>query len=231
MSFIFEPALITSLPIVGLSARFPVHRVFCVGQNYAKHAQEMGASGREAPFFFMKPARSIIPVEADHVQPVPYPEGTKELHHEIELVVAIGREGNQISPENAAEYIYGYATGLDLTRRDLQAELKAKGRPWEIAKGFEASAPIGPITPLARTGELLHADLSLEIDGEVRQQGNMDEMIWSVNEIISALSMHWNLTAGDLIFTGTPSGVGPLVQGNQLQGQISGLQPLQVKVV
>ena len=165
------------------------------------------------------------------MQPVPYPSGTQSLHHEVELVVALGRCGANVDPARAEELIYGYAVGLDLTRRDLQAALKAKGRPWEIAKGFEASGPVGTIMPREQVGTLVHGGIRLSVDGEARQSGDLDQMIWSVNEIISHLSRHWSLVAGDIVFTGTPAGVGAVVRGNHLQGSIDGLDAIQVELV
>ena len=232
MPHVFEPMPLPAIPVHGLAnATFAVHRVFCVGQNYADHAVEMGSSGREAPFFFMKPASSLVPVAEDRVAQVPYPDGTQSLHHEVELVVAIGLQGADISVSEAADFIYGYAVGLDLTRRDLQAELKAKGRPWEIAKGFEASGPIGPITPKEQCGERSAGSIRLDVNGQVRQQGNLDQMIWRVPEIIAHLSQHWMLMPGDLIFTGTPAGVGALARGDELSAQVEGLQTLQARIV
>ncbi|MDO4636321.1 MAG: fumarylacetoacetate hydrolase family protein [Lautropia sp.] len=231
MSYIFTPARITSIPIHGVDARFPVHRVFCVGQNYSLHAQEMGASGREDPFFFMKPASSVVPVTAGTVSTVPYPGDTQSLHHEVELVVAIGQRGANIGPEQAMDFVYGYAVGIDLTRRDLQSVLKSQGRPWEIAKGFEASAPVGSISPKTRTGQLAQGNICLAVDGIMRQTGNLDQMIWSVEGIIHHLSRHWTLTPGDLVFTGTPAGVGAVARGNHLLATIDGLDALQIQLV
>ncbi len=230
-SYVFAPARTVSLPVHGVTQRFPVNRVFCVAQNYAQHAVEMGSSGREDPFFFMKPASSVVPVAAGTAQPVPYPSGTQSLHHEVELVVALGRCGSNVDPARAEELIYGYAVGLDLTRRDLQAALKAKGRPWEVAKGFEASGPVGPITPREQVGTLVRGGIRLSVDGEERQSGDLDQMIWNVSEIISHLSRHWSLAAGDIVFTGTPAGVGAVVRGNHLQGSIDGLDAIQVELV
>ncbi|MDO5058067.1 MAG: fumarylacetoacetate hydrolase family protein [Lautropia sp.] len=230
MSFVFAPAPVVGLAVTSQSARFPVHRVFCVGQNYADHAIEMGSSGREAPFFFMKPARSVVPAGASQTLTVPYPAGTSELHHEVELVVAIGQEARDITADSAAACIWGYAVGLDLTRRDLQAALKAKGRPWEVAKGFEASAPVGPVTPVAQTGLLTQVPIRLDVNDQPRQQGNIDQMIWKVNEIIAHLSQHWQLMPGDLVFTGTPAGVSALQPGDRLRAEVAGLAPLQVTI-
>lgn len=231
MPHVFEPMPVPAVPVHGENATFAVHRVFCVGQNYADHAVEMGASGREAPFFFMKPPSSLVPVASGREGQVPYPDGTQSLHHEAELVVAIGLQGADIDTSEAADFIYGYAVGLDLTRRDLQAALKEKGRPWEIAKGFEASGPIGPITPKEKTGELVRGGIRLDVNGQTRQHGDLGQMIWRVNEIIAHLSRHWMLMPGDLVFTGTPAGVSAIERGDVLSARIDGLEALQVKIV
>ncbi|MDO5102074.1 MAG: fumarylacetoacetate hydrolase family protein [Lautropia sp.] len=231
MSYVFPPAAPISLAITGTDQRLPVNRVFCVGQNYAKHAQEMGSSGREAPFFFMKPARSVVPVTEGERAAVPYPTGTQSLHHEVELVVVIGQAGHQVSAADAPSLVYGHAVGLDLTRRDLQAALKEKGRPWEVAKAFEASAPIGPVTPLAQTGWLSNAPIRLSVNDQCRQNGSIDDMIWPVADIIAQLSQHWHLQPGDLIFTGTPEGVGAVVRDDVLQAEVGGLTTLNIRLV
>lgn len=234
---LFAPAQLPSLPIVGSAQRFAVRRIFCVGRNYAEHAREMGDTGREAPFFFLKPADSLV--SATHADAgnqrvdMPYPTLTQDLHHEVELVVAIGTGGINIAPEQAASHIFGWAVGLDMTRRDLQAQLKAQGRPWCIAKGFEASAPIAALTPHAEAPDLLGAgaDIGLRINGQARQSGHTTQMIWSVAEVIAHLSQAWQLRAGDLIMTGTPAGVGAVVRGDVLDAHITGLPRLQVQVV
>lgn len=228
MSFVFDPAPPVSLAVSGTAQRLPVNRVFCVGQNYAKHAQEMGSTGREPPFFFMKPARSVVPVAANETAPIPYPSGTQSLHHEVELVVAIGKAGHNVSVDEARSMVHGYAVGLDLTRRDLQAALKEKGRPWEVAKAFEASAPVGVISPVADTGWLTDTDIGLTVNGQDRQAGNINEMIWPVADIIVHLSQHWHLQPGDLIFTGTPEGVGAVERGDVLRGRVHGLTDLSI---
>lgn len=222
-----EPA---SVAVTGTSQRFPVRRIYCVGRNYADHAREMGASGREAPFFFAKPADAVLPAMADETVTMPYPTLTEELHHEIELVAAIGRGGHDIAVADALAHIWGYAVGLDMTRRDLQAQAKKLGRPWSIAKGFDASAPIAPITPVADAGDITHATIWLKVNGEVRQSGRIDQMIWNLAEVISHLSRAWTLQAGDLIFTGTPAGVGAVARGDVLEGGIEGLAPLHVRI-
>lgn len=233
---VFPVPVLPSLPVAGSAARFAVRRVFCVGRNYAEHAREMGDSGREPPFFFMKPADSVVAAptaEAGHVLQMPYPTLTADLHHEVELVVAIGEGGSGIAPEHAHRHIFGWAVGLDMTRRDLQAALKAKGRPWCIAKGFEASAPIGSITPAAAAPDFLSqgAAITLDVNATPRQAGNTAEMIWSVAEVIAHLSHAWTLRTGDLIMTGTPSGVGAVVRGDVLHARVEGLAALDVRIV
>jgi len=235
MNFVFPPQPSASLPVVASDQRFPIHRVYCVGRNYADHAQEMGDTGREPPFFFTKPAHAVVSAPAGQTVPLPYPSLTQDLHHEVELVVALGQGGRDIAAADALAHIYGYAVGLDMTRRDLQAALKKQGRPWCIAKGFEASAPIGPLTPAAQwagaqTGEP-QADITLHVNGELRQSGHTEQMLCGVAETIAQLSRAWTLQPGDLIFTGTPAGVGAVQRGDVLQAHIDGLQPLSVRVV
>lgn len=228
---LFPAPIAPRLSIVGQAALFPVHRIYCVGQNYAKHAQEMGASGREPPFFFMKPADAIVHVPAGSTGEMAYPSLTQDLHHEIELVVALHKGGRDIAVESAMEHVFGYAVGLDMTRRDLQAQQKKAGRAWSIAKGFEQSAPLGPIVPREQAGNVENAAITLDVNGSPRQQGNTDELIWKIAEVIATLSQAWALQAGDLIFTGTPAGVGAVVRGDLLHGRIDGLPDLQVRVV
>ena len=227
---VFPPAAQASVPVQGGSALFPVHRIYCVGRNYAEHAREMGSSGREAPFFFMKPADAVLPVPAGTLGSMPYPTLTEDLHHEIELVVAIGKAGHRIAVADALDHVWGYAVGLDMTRRDLQAQAKAKGRPWCIAKGFDASAPIGPITPAAQAGGVMDAGIRLMVNGQERQRGNIGQMIWNVAETIAEISNAWQLAPGDLIFTGTPAGVGAVQRGDTLEASIDGLEPLRVAI-
>jgi fumarylpyruvate hydrolase len=207
-----------------------VHRIYCVGRNYAEHAQEMGFSGREPPFFFMKPADAVLPVADGATGEMAYPPLTKNLHHEIELVVAIGTGGRNIAVEDAAKHIWGYAIGLDMTRRDLQNDMKKQGRPWSIGKGFDQSAPIGPIHPIASTGELTKGAITVAVNGQPRQKGDLSELIWSVNETIATLSQAWTLQPGDLVFTGTPAGVAAVVPGDVMEGAIEGLGTLRVAV-
>ena len=230
MNYLFPPPAVVGVPVLGTDALFPVHRIYCVGRNYADHAQEMGHSGREAPFFFMKPADAVLVVCPGSPTQLPYPSLTSNLHHEVELVVAIGRGGSNISPEQAAQHIFGYAVGLDMTRRDLQNDMKKQGRPWCISKGFDHSAPIGPITPLSDAGDLTAAGISLHVNGQPRQTGQLAQMIWSVAETIAQLSAAWALQAGDLIYTGTPAGVAAVQPGDVLLGRISGLTAIELTV-
>lgn len=230
MTYLFTPPDTVSVPIVDDTRQFPVHRIYCVGRNYEEHAKEMGFTGREPPFFFIKPADTLVVVPADQTGTMPYPSLTKNLHHEIELVVAIGKGGKNIQAADALQHIYGYAVGLDMTRRDLQNEMKKQGRPWCIGKGFDHSAPIGPITPLAQAGDVNNAEISLQVNGADRQRSNVAKLIWSVAETIEHLSAAWELQAGDLIFTGTPEGVSAVVQGDVLVGEVAGLGSLSVKI-
>lgn len=231
MRYVFTPADVASLPVVGRTERFPVHRIYCVGRNYEEHAKEMGFTGREPPFFFLKPADALLPVEAGTTGEMPYPTLTSNLHHEIELVVAIGKAGKNIRAADAAEYIYGYALGLDMTRRDLQNEMKKQGRPWCIGKGFEHSAPIGPITPVAQAGDVEKAAIALQVNGTDRQRSTVAQLIWNIAETIEHLSAAWELQPGDLIMTGTPEGVAAVVRGDLLEGTLEGLTPLSVRIV
>ncbi len=231
MRYLFDPTPVVSVPVVGQAARFPVHRIYCVGRNYEEHAKEMGFTGREPPFFFLKPTDSLVVVNADETGTMPYPSLTKNFHHEIELVVAIGKGGKNISAADALNHIYGYAVGLDMTRRDLQGEMKKQGRPWCIGKGFDHSAPIGPITPVAQTGDVENADIYVQVNGQDRQRSNTSQLIWNIAETIEHLSAAWELQPGDLIYTGTPEGVGAVVAGDTLVGAVAGLGELKVKVV
>lgn len=230
MTFVFPPTPTVSVPVVGSGAQFPVHRIYCVGRNYAEHAQEMGHTGREPPFFFMKPADAALVVTPDSVTALPYPSLTGNFHHEIELVVAIGTGGKNITVEQAPNHIFGYAVGLDMTRRDLQNDMKAQGRPWCIGKGFDQSAPIGPITPKAAAGDISQATIKLQVNGVQRQHGRIDQLIWNISETIAQLSAAWALQPGDLIYTGTPAGVGAVVRGDVLNGSISGLIGIELRV-
>ena len=211
-----------TIAIAGSSDRFPVRRIYCVGQNYADHAREMGSDPtRQAPFFFAKPGDAVVPDGSA----LPFPTRTVDLHHEVELVVALGAGGSDIAPDAAGRLIFGYAVGIDLTRRDLQADAKKAGRPWDMAKGFDRSAPIGPITPRVPPAQ---GAIALTVDGEVRQRGDLDQMIWNVAEIIATLSTFVELRGGDLIFTGTPAGVGPIRAGQVVRATIDGAEPLEI---
>ncbi len=231
MSYTHPPSALVTVPVTGSSHLFPVHRIYCVGRNYVEHAKEMGFTGREPPFFFLKPADALVVVAQGDTGKIAYPSQTRSLHHEIELVVAIGKGGKNISAAHAHEHIYGYAVGLDMTRRDLQNEMKKQGRPWCIGKAFDQSAPIGPITPKARAGEVEQADIYLQVDGRDRQRSNVNKLIWNIAETIEHLSAAWELEAGDLIFTGTPEGVAAVVAGDVMQGAITGLGTLSVQVI
>ena len=230
MSTVFPPAPVATVPVVGRSERFPVHRIYCVGRNYEEHAKEMGFTGREPPFFFMKPADAVLPVEAGQTGQMPYPSLTGNLHHEIELVVAIGKGGRAIAAANALEHVFGYAVGLDMTRRDLQNDMKKQGRPWCIGKAYDHSAPIGPITPAAQAGDINNAELYVQVDGKDRQRSTVAKLIWNVAETIEHLSAAWELQPGDLIYTGTPEGVAAVVSGDTMVGEVKGLGTLTVKV-
>ena len=230
MTYLFTPTPTVSVPVLGSPARFPVHRIYCVGRNYEEHAKEMGFTGREPPFFFLKPTDALIVVDAGVTGHMPYPSLTHNLHHEIELVVAIGVGGKNIKAANAFQHIFGYAVGLDMTRRDLQNEMKKLGRPWCIGKAFDASAPIGPITPVNQVGDITQAELFVQVNGVDRQRSTITKLIWNIAETIEHLSAAWELQPGDLIFTGTPEGVGAVVTGDTLTGGVTGLTPITVTV-
>jgi fumarylpyruvate hydrolase len=226
MSFVFPAPAQPSVEIAGRAERFPVHRIYCVGRNYAAHAREMGNDDREPPFFFGKPADAIVANRST----VPYPSRTSNFHHEIELVVAIGKAGRNVPAGQALDYVYGYAVGNDLTRRDLQSAARDQGKPWDTSKGFDRSAAISSITPAAQVGHLRSARIWLEVNGAVKQQGDVKDMIWSVPEIIAELSTLFELAPGDLIYSGTPAGVGPLQPGDRLKGGVEGLEPLAITI-
>jgi fumarylpyruvate hydrolase len=230
MSFVFTPPATVSVPVIGLSERFPVNRIYCVGRNYEEHAKEMGFTGREPPFFFLKPANALIVVEDGQTGDMPYPSLTQNFHHEIELVVAIGKGGKNIKAADAFEHIYGYAVGLDMTRRDLQNEAKKLGRPWDIGKGFDHSAPISPITRAADAGDIENAEIYLQVGGKDRQRSDTSKLIWNIAESIEHLSAAWELQPGDLIYSGTPAGVAAVVAGDTLIGGVAGIGTLKVKV-
>jgi fumarylpyruvate hydrolase len=227
MPYLFEPDPPASLPVAGRDALFPVHRVYCVARNYAAHAREMGGDpDREPPAFFMKPADAVVAGGGD----VPYPPATANLHHEIELVAAIGRGGRNIPVSAALDHVFGYAVGLDLTRRDLQTTARTAGGPWDMAKGFDRSAPCGAVVPAAEIGHPRAGAIRLAVNGAIRQDGDLRDLIWSVAETVAQLSTLVELRAGDLLFTGTPEGVGPVVAGDVLDGHIDGVGDLHVAI-
>lgn len=227
MSYVFDPAPVSSVPIADTDALFPVRRIFCVGRNYAAHAREMGRDpDREPPFFFTKPADAVVQDKAA----VPYPPETANFHYEAELVVAIGSGGANIAVADALEHVFGYAVGNDLTRRDLQLKARDQGRPWDWGKAFDRSAPIAAIHPVAEVGHLSEGSIRLTVNGEVKQDADLNELIWSVPEIISILSHSMELRPGDLIMTGTPAGVGPLAEGDVCVVSIAGLGNLTITI-
>ena len=226
--YLFHPAPVVSLPVSGLAERFPVHRIFCVGRNYADHAREMGHDpDREPPFFFTQPPEAVVPPGV----PLPYPSATGDLHHEVELVVALAGSGRDLTTDSALDLVYGYAVGVDLTRRDLQAEAKKLGRPWDAAKAFAGSAPCSDIVPVERIGHPAKGRIALSVDGDLRQDGDLAQMIWKTPEILVELSKLWDLQAGDLIFTGTPAGVGTLQVGAQIACEIEGVGQLEATLL
>ncbi len=232
MPYVVAPPPTVSIPIRASTERFPVRRVYCVGRNYAAHAREMGFDpDREPPFFFCKPADAVRPVAEGQTLELAYPAQTIDYQHEIELVAAIGTGGSAIEVERALEHVWGYAVGLDMTRRDLQLQMRKAGRPWEIGKAFDDSAPIGPLVPAAQVGNLQAAAIRLEVNGSTRQSSTIGQLIWSVAETVSHLSRYFRLEPGDLIYTGTPEGVGPVVAGDLLVGAVDGVGTLRVKVL
>jgi fumarylpyruvate hydrolase len=231
MSYVFTPPPIPSVPVVGRAERFPIGRIYCVGRNYEDHAKEMGFTGREPPFFFLKPANTAVVVNAGETGTVPYPSLTKNFHHEIELVACIGTGGKNIKAADAMKHIFGYAVGLDMTRRDLQGEMKKQGRPWCIGKAFDHSSPIGPITPAAQAGDIVNAEIWITVNGVERQRSHINKLIWNMAETIEHLSAAWELQPGDLIYTGTPAGVAAVVSGDTMVGMVGGLTELRVKVL
>ena len=221
-----------SVPVHGTGEQFPVRHIYCVGRNYAEHAKEMGGdASKEPPFFFTKPADAVVPVVPPAVGRVAYPMATRNYHHELELVVAIGASGANVKAADAQALIFGYAVGLDMTRRDLQADMREKKRPWDIGKSFAQAAPIAPIHRAAQTGPLTRGEMTLTVNGERRQHGDLADMVWDVAHMIEFLSKMYRLEPGDLIFTGTPAGVGPVVVGDRLEGRIDGLTPLAIEIV
>jgi len=225
--FVISPPPQAAVPVQG-GGLFPVRRIFCVGRNYAAHTREMGGDPtREEPFFFTKPADAVLIAGAD----LPYPPATEDLHHEMELVVAIGRGGAEIAPEAALGHVWGYAAGLDMTRRDLQARAKKEGKPWDMGKGFDHAAPIGAIAPAARIGHPARGRIVLNVNGAPRQDADLAQMIWSVPEIIAYLSRLVSLAPGDLIFSGTPEGVAAVRRGDLLEGEIAGVGMVRTRIV
>ncbi|MGN6319792.1 fumarylacetoacetate hydrolase family protein [Trinickia sp.] len=237
MEYVFAPTPIVAVPVAesvdaaSEREKFPVRRIYCVGRNYAAHAREMGHDpDREPPFFFTKPADAVVYVAPGETGEFPYPSRTNDVHHEMELVVAIGRDGRDIPVDRALDHVYGYALGLDMTRRDLQAEAKKMGRPWDVAKGFDHSAPLGPIHPVSRVGHIERGAIWLKVNGADRQRSDVSQLIWSTAETIAYLSTLFELKSGDLIFTGTPEGVAAVVRGDLMTGGVEGLGELSVRV-
>ncbi len=231
MSFVFDPAAPVAVPVAGSQDRFPVRRVYCVGRNYAAHAREMGFDpDREPPFFFCKPADAVVPVAEGSTLTLPYPSETANLHYEIELVAAIGKGGANITVEEALQHVWGYAVGLDMTRRDLQMKMREAGRPWELGKAFDQSAPIGPLHPANSVKNIAQAAIWLQVNGADKQRSDIGKLIWSVAETVAYLSKYFRLEAGDLIYTGTPEGVGPVVRGDKMVGGVDGLGTLSVQM-
>ena len=228
MTYVFTPPQLPALPVQGSDELFPVHRLYCIGRNYADHAVEMGHDpDKEPPFFFQKNPDGLVPLGGG----VAYPPKSSDVHHEIELVVALKTGGTNIPVDRALDHVFGYAVGLDMTRRDLQGQAKKLGRPWEIGKAFAQSAPCSALVPVAAIGHPDHAAIELQVNGDVRQSGDLDQMIWKVPEMISYLSDYFTLAPGDLIFSGTPAGVGPVERGDRLHGSVEGIGTIDVEVV
>ena len=229
MTYAIPLAALPSLPIIGDAARFPVHRIYCIGRNYADHAREMGAqpSSRAQPVFFLKPADAVVPEGGE----IPYPSATQELHHEVEMVIALSGGGRDLDAARAQECIFAYGVGLDLTRRDLQTVAKAKSLPWDAAKGFDHSAPVSALRKASEIGHPAHARLSLHVNGETRQSADIGEMIFPAAEILVELSKLFELKPGDLVFTGTPAGVGPLQRGDRFRAELQDVAVLEGRIV
>jgi fumarylpyruvate hydrolase len=228
MTYIIDTPAVPSLPVIGSGQRFPIRRVFCIGRNYAEHAKEMGSVVDPGmPMFFCKPADAVVSDGAD----VPYPSATSDLHHEVEMVVALATGGVDIAAKDAMACVFGYGVGLDLTRRDLQAQAKAKGHPWDIAKGFDHSAPVSALRPAGLATPDAHSELRLHVNGELRQHGTLGDMLHDVPQIIAALSTLFELKAGDLIFTGTPAGVAALHRGDRFRAELVGIAELESRIV
>jgi fumarylpyruvate hydrolase len=232
VKYVFEPETRAAIPVVGTDALFPVHRIYCIGRNYAAHAREMGHDpDRDPPFFFLKAPDAVQPVAEGVVTNHPYPPKTANYHHEIELVVALHRGGRDIAVSDALSHVFGYAVGLDMTRRDLQDEAKNLRRPWDVSKSADLSAPMGPLHPASAIGHPSQGPVSLAVNGAPRQTGDLNDMIWSVAEQIAILSQHFELKPGDLIFTGTPEGVGAVGRGDQLEATITGVGTIALTIV
>jgi fumarylpyruvate hydrolase len=232
MASVFTASLQSAVPVHNSPNTYPVRRIYCVGRNYAEHAREMGFDpDREPPFFFCKPADSIVNVPHGATVDLPYPSLTKNFHYEMELVVAIGKQGKNISEEEANDYIWGYACGLDMTRRDLQIGMREKGRPWEIGKAFDHGAPIGPLYPKSETGIIDKGAIWLKVNGQSKQSSDVEKLIWNIPETIANLSTYFELFPGDLIYTGTPEGVGAVKVGDVMEGGIAGLGEIKLRVV
>src|SRR3954466_11546486 len=232
MTTVFPAWDLPSVAVAGSAARFPVRHIYCVGRNYAEHAKEMGGdASKEPPFFAVTAADAAVPVVPPDIADIAYPLGTKSYQHEIAMVVAIGKAGADVSPENANAFIYGYAVGLDMTRRDLQIAAREVKRPWDIGKSFPQSAPIGPIQPVDSVGHPSQGRITLEVNGAVRQQGDLRDLIWDVPHVLHFLSRYWELQPGDLVFTGTPAGVGAVVKGDVLVGRVESLGELHIRIV
>ena len=231
MNYVFQPEAQVTVPIAGSDALFPVRRIYCVGRNYAAHAREMGFDpDREPPFFFCKPANAIVVASPGQTVSINYPSQSSDFQHEIELVVAIGKGGRDIPVDAAREHVFGYAVGLDMTRRDLQLRSRDKGRPWELGKAFDESAPIAPLHPAARIGHPTQGAVWVKVDGVDRQRSDIAKLIWSVPEVVANLSAFFELRPGDLIYTGTPEGVGKVERGQTMTGGIDGLGEISVTV-
>jgi fumarylpyruvate hydrolase len=231
MTYTFEPEATIAVPVAGSDQRFPVRRIYCVGRNYAAHAREMGFSDREPPFFFCKPDNAIVVVPPGETVDVHYPSLSVNLHHEIELVIAIGKSGRDIAVDAAMEHIWGYGVGLDMTRRDLQFAMRDKGRPWEIGKAFDESAPISPLVTAAAFGAIGTQAIWLSVDGVEKQRGDLSQLMWNVPEIVANLSTYFTLQPGDLIYSGTPEGVGKVERGQTVEGGVDGIGTIAVRFV
>lgn len=231
MTYVFTPPALIAIPVAGSSEQFAVRRVYCVGRNYAAHAREMGYDpDREPPFFFCKPADAIVPVADGRTLALPYPTQTQNYHYEAELVAVIGKSGADIAVEDALDYVWGYAVGLDMTRRDLQMKMREMGRPWEIGKAFDVCAPIGPIHRASDIGHPQQAGIWLTVNGETKQRSDVSHLIWSVAETVACLSRFFRLEPGDVIFTGTPEGVGAVKPGDAIATGVDGLGELNVRI-